>query len=475
MIPVLPNDVFLVIFGHLCVQDILNVRQACRIFYEITKSRSLWDRLIYEHVLRHNIPIPGLAGRKIDSLDAQELEQRLHEALKLRRNWRSQSPTVVRQMNMPGMSNSRVIALCFITEQGRRWLISLSMLHYRRFAIQCWDLQVSPPNCRAQQELQQCRGIVVNKGVSTVGSIVILNPQLEIMSLDLTAQDLGHGFNTAKLHTEVRRIHAFSGSLLLTSDGTGRLHLWDVESPQRKVELRTAEQNILDVILDENMALIMGVNTLELFALPLSFPLSNDARNTVLNPVSSFEWPWRIDNVSMTMRIQLSKLSGTYDSVGILLRFGSLFPWSINLLHQYELHANKFYTSSSPLSELNLPYQFPPILCETIGSPVRLHGASDLVFGPYGTAIWTDSHTEDYFGHADRGQRLAGTFLLAKHIKDGDEEEEVELSDQIANAAAASVYSVQEEDSWVRLALDEKEGRIILGYDDGHISVLEYI
>ena len=121
-----------------------------------------------------------------------------------------------------------------------------------------------------------------------------------------------------------------------------------------------------------------------------------------------------------------------------------------------------------------MPYQFPPILCETIGSPVRLHGTSDLVFGPYGTAIWTDSHTEDYFGHADRGQRLAGTFLLAKHIKDGDEEE-VELSDQIANAAAASVYSVQEEDSWVRLALDEKEGRIVLGYDDGHISVLEYI
>ena len=86
-------------------------------------------------------------------------------------------------------------------------------------------------------------------------------------------------------------------------------------------------QNILDAILDENMALIMGANTLELFALPLSFPLSNDTRNTVLNPVSSFEWPWRIDNVSMTTRIQLSKLSGTYDSVGILLRFGSLFPW----------------------------------------------------------------------------------------------------------------------------------------------------
>jgi len=145
----------------------------------------------------------------------------------------------------------------------------------------------------------------------------------------------------------------------------------------------------------------------------------------------------------------------------------------MNLLHQYELQASGFYTSSRPLNDINSPYQFPPILCETIGSPVRLHATSDMAFGPYGTAIWTDSHTEDYFGHADRGQRLAGTFLLARNIE--DEDEEVELSNQIANTAATSVYSVQEEDSWVRLALDEAEGRIILGCDDGRISVLEYI
>ena len=96
-----------------------------------------------------------------------------------------------------------------------------------------------------------------------------------------------------------------------------------------------------------------------------------------------------------------------------------------------------------------------------------------MAFGPYGAAIWTDSHTEDYFDHADRGQRLAGTLLLARDIQDGDGE--VELSDQIANAAAASVYLVHEEDNWVRLALDEAEGAIILGYNDGRISVLKYI
>lgn len=89
-------------------------------------------------------------------------------------------------------------------------------------------------------------------------------------------------------------------------------------------------QAILDVILDAKFALILRVQTLELFALPsLCPPASNDAaRNIILNPMSSYQWPWRIDNVSMTTRLQLSKKnSDTYDSVGILVRFGSLFPW----------------------------------------------------------------------------------------------------------------------------------------------------
>ena len=198
MTPVLPSDVFFVIFGHLHVQDILNARQvdtnsciyclcfltdackACRHFYELTKSRSLWDRLIHERVLMHNIPFPGLAGRKIDSLDVQELEKGLHDALRLHRNWRSQSPAVVRQTNLLGVADSRVVALRFITEQGRRWLVSLSMSPSRRFVIHCWDLQASPPSCRAQRELQIFYGMAINQNVSalgSIGSIAILNPQ----------------------------------------------------------------------------------------------------------------------------------------------------------------------------------------------------------------------------------------------------------------------------------------------------------
>lgn len=62
------------------------------------------------------------------------------------------------------------------------------------------------------------------------------------MSLDPTAQNADHGFSTVKLQIEVRTVHAFSGSLLLASDGRGCLHLWDITTPQRTIELRNSEQ-----------------------------------------------------------------------------------------------------------------------------------------------------------------------------------------------------------------------------------------
>lgn len=161
--------------------------------------------------------------------------------------------------------------------------------------------------------------------------------------------------------------------------------------------------------------------------------------------------------------------------IDILVRFGSYYPWAINILHHYEIRPNLGFLTDpgTGMSEQNPPYSFPPVLLESIASPVRLHATSDMAIGPYGTAIWTDSHTEDYFNHSDRGQRVAG--MLKRYIVNDEGEEEVELSDQVATASAASVYAYQEEDGWVRIAMDETEGRIFLGHDDGHISVLEYV
>lgn len=96
-----------------------------------------------------------------------------------------------------------------------------------------------------------------------------------------------------------------------------------------------------------------------------------------------------------------------------------------------------------------------------------------MVLGSCGSALWIDSHTEDYFGHSDCGQRLAGRYSSGLMSGD-DEDEEATLSDQLASTAATSIYRFQEANSWVRLTLDECEGRVAIGHVDGEISILGY-
>jgi hypothetical protein len=94
-----------------------------------------------------------------------------------------------------------------------------------------------------------------------------------------------------------------------------------------------------------------------------------------------------------------------------------------------------------------------------------------MALGTHGMAVWLDSHTEDYFGRGDRGQRLAGCLLPAK-----DSVKEELAPDLLTDATTqSSVLDVSEDDKWVRVALSEEEGRIAVGCNDGFISVLEYV
>ncbi|TFK39744.1 hypothetical protein BDQ12DRAFT_681142 [Crucibulum laeve] len=103
---------------------------------------------------------------------------------------------------------------------------------------------------------------------------------------------------------------------------------------------------------------------------------------------------------------------------------------------------------------------------QTIASPVRLFATSDIALGTFGTAVWIDSHTEDHFGHSDRGQRLAGKYFP---LVTEDDEEPVDTT-----TVAASLYALDENDGWTRVTLDEEEGKIAVGCIDGRILIYDY-
>ncbi|KAJ3514154.1 hypothetical protein NLJ89_g2535 [Agrocybe chaxingu] len=475
MPPTLPPDIFAIIFGRLEARDVLNVRLACKGFHQLSKLRTIWDSLLQRDVVQLDIPIPGLHGRALDSLSAEELEHAFHTALKLRRNWVADSPVIRRAVLVIGVPNSRIIALSLLPDESSRRLVSLSSLYGQQgvVVICCWDISSPNPICIARREVRQFGRMAVNWVASCHGKIaVVVGSKLEILSLASGTSSPSQAFVTSasiEVDHDIQGVDGFHGSLVLTRDRL-RLYLWDINNPAAKIILTndaTQPSQFLDCVLAEQFILVLKAGAMELYALPPSIPAGPAPLE--LGPVVTHSWQWRVDDAAMSVRHG----PRTHNGVTILLRYGTLFPWAVNVLHQYELRPNLFYDPFSPLTEMNLPYDFPPGLNDTIGSPVRLHATSDLAVGPYGTAIWIDSHTEDYFNHADQGQRLAGK-LATVNYESSEDEEEPGLA-QFTTSMATSVYAYQEEDNWVAVELDEVEGKIILGHDDGFITIQEYV
>jgi len=120
----------------------------------------------------------------------------------------------------------------------------------------------------------------------------------------------------------------------------------------------------------------------------------------------------------------------------------------------------------------NLPYFMEPKLVQSIGSPIRLLALSHVTLGPYGTALFIDSHTEDYFAREDQGQRLAGEVLAQMPDEDGNGERGDDY--HALSGMASMVFGVREQDEWYRVAMDEEAGRIAIGCVDGGITLFEY-
>ena len=92
--------------------------------------------------------------------------------------------------------------------------------------------------------------------------------------------------------------------------------------------------------------------------------------------------------------------------------------------------------------------------------------------GNRGTALWIDTHAEDYFGHSNRGQRLAARLTTTSEAEDHLDEASEE--DYIVTTMEASVLGVCEEEDWTRVAVDEEEGRVAIGSMHGTVTILEY-
>ena len=177
-------------------------------------------------------------------------------------------------------------------------------------------------------------------------------------------------------------------------------------------------------------------------------------------PVSYHVWLWHIDSGRIAHRVS-HKQKRTEPTLNVVIRFASTFPWPTNVLNHYVFHPNEDYNRSLGVRPDNVPYDLTPLFIQTISAPLRLFAQSDMAIGDFGTLVWIDTHTEDYFLQAASGQRVVGRGL------DGD-------SDTTQATASGSVFNMHEGNGWHRLAVDERHSRIAIGMADGKITVLDF-
>ncbi|TFK71671.1 hypothetical protein BDN72DRAFT_895502 [Pluteus cervinus] len=470
----LPEDILIAILTCLPLPDILNLRQTCRALHALGCSRAVWTSILQTEVLDKSIPIPGISKSAPDTLT---IEQRVRRALRLHQRWTSSNPQSTAEYTFHAGDSARVVDLRFLPRDNGRWLVALAYPSQqapsrsdRVFTLQCWDLMASPPRCIAYQAIKEFGGLTLNSDPESQFILSIKTSSVNLLGIDFEATNPENGFlPSLSIDQSLQGVYHLSGSTILTR-AQDKVLLFDIHNPNAPIELAselspsgTAQfEPVLDAIIDGSLGLVVLIKStkLELYA------LSEAHQNNILVPLYTHIFQWRIDSVVMSQQAFTPGSSpSSPPPINILVRFGSLFPWPVNALHHFTLEPNEFYDPTLGTELTNYPYQLTPTLRQTIGSPVRLFATSHMVIGTYGTAIWFDSHTEDYFGHADRGQRLAGRSLRTEPVED----EGVVLS-----SAATCVYGVREVDAWVRLAMCEEEGIIAVGAADGEISIRKY-
>ncbi|KAF7309501.1 F-box domain-containing protein [Mycena indigotica] len=449
----LPVDILLVVLKYLTLQDFVAFSQASKHFYEITQLRSVWLDLLNHHVLQRSYPIPRLDGRDPTQLRVSELQSCIIDALRLRRLWTAASPQPLQRRTFTTQNVDGLCPLTLTTTNDERI-----------YTAQCWDISPAQPLCVARRRVSSFGGLRVNTDGSYPGVLALKSHNtVEILGIDFTA---GQGFFAVQVLEDVTEtLHVFANSKLLTKFNDQRLHLRDLQKPHSVMELRNSnfieQRECLDALISDVYAVLIRTTSLEIYSITSDRPISE--------PLASHAWQWRIDSVSVNY--QPSYQNNTIAPINLLVRYSSLFPWPVNALHHYVIPRNSHYDAQQDISPNNLPYETRPALIQSFASPIRLFARWDMVLGKYGTALWIDSHTEDYFANSVEGQRLAGVLFSISE----DEGEKVDLRELVASSHASTVYDVREDDGWMRIAVDDEEGKIALGTTTGEITLLEYI
>ncbi|KAK7017344.1 hypothetical protein R3P38DRAFT_2716808 [Favolaschia claudopus] len=131
-LPLLPEELILIICSELCVEDILRLRQTCRVLSTATRTKLLWSYVLRRHEYMHGNLLSYLGG--YDRLEAFALETLACRVARLDAKWKARDLSPVRdyQLRLPQ-------SITWLRLVAGTWLFVASSDNYIS-KLTCWDV-----------------------------------------------------------------------------------------------------------------------------------------------------------------------------------------------------------------------------------------------------------------------------------------------------------------------------------------------
>ncbi|KAI0262330.1 hypothetical protein BC834DRAFT_891874 [Gloeopeniophorella convolvens] len=507
----LPLDIFVIIVQHLDTKDVISLSETCKHLHFITSARAVWHTLA-RHLIDSVIPFPP--SPPLTTLSSSALRELVLRSMVLRKRWVGR-PELSRRLTLaPSPARPRLLSTGLKFLLGRRYLFaSLTPMEpvigsdtdSPQHILQCMDFgepggkaeEGELPKVVAWKRFAYPVNFVINErkdnhavvaassadnGIMTA-YILSLDTSFASQRLWTPSDSVAAGFLT--LNTFVVRGIALllQGDILASGGAEGNIWLYNIHSGELLCELLDARAPSLNetvkVVLLPGLVIAVGYASIKLFELPT---FSRGKPQTIA-PVATHVWRWRIDTVAAAPLMH-SHAPTARPHINLWVRFGSWYPWPINMLHHYVLHPRHDGRG----------YALPPVLARYTYSALDLFAPSASALGPHGTALWTDSQTGEGEGQARAGlQRIAGKVLpsllpadeeFMEHI--GAEEAvgaglgvdaaTAMMGDRYDNSAALVLRVITGDHAQAhQLAMDEETGRVAVAWSDGGIAVWDYM
>ncbi|RPD53930.1 hypothetical protein L226DRAFT_616091 [Lentinus tigrinus ALCF2SS1-7] len=406
----------------------------------------------------------------------------------------------------------------------------------RRYSFECWDLSLQQPKPIAELLVAGLLGYAINDVPGSTHVLAVTRRESRtnqlittIYTIDFTTPGVDPWFRRTSEFNSFRTMLGLHGSRLIVTDTDQEVRIMDVDSGRLSYSLtvpiihadttlRLPEHHCLEYEFVDSFVLTFCKQWIFLYHLPSSdvasraLAAATESEPLRIEPIAKYKWRWRIDTLSISPRRHPAGPSSGPPNIDILMRFDTWYPWPVNLLHHFTLPVNPAFSHSTfdPTEPSTFPYLASPtdspFIVHQLASPVRLFTPSDMVLAPYGTALWLDASTDPttLSQAGDHGQRIASKVLTLMPLPkpraglDSSQDDHVspglgsggmdpelasaialESDSQTARAGEAgrhvSVLHVQEtHELWSRLAVNEEEGQVAVGYVDGRVSVYSY-